>query len=556
MPRGGEWQESGGVGERPDSQRVTYLFLDGIGELYKDSIDEQRAEELFRQALALDSMHAPSLIKLSQVIAERGPEHYPQAVELAKRAYLIDSTDLWYVSTYARMLFYNDSLSEALPLVTKLCRKLPTNPDYHHLLAIIYYRLEMPYSAIQTLDSAEIKIGIYPELHLQKCALLAETNQMDRALAELKRYSANFPYDITALLFQASIYNYTERPELELECYRKVLAIDPANADALTGAYELSRQKGNTEEFLSMAIAAIRNPQIGFDTKSKIVEELSGDANLCKLFFPQISELTNALMAQYPDNYKAVEMNALFMMRSNAIKNGLDIVKGYFRNYPDNREALEMIAYFESLYGNQDTTLLYCQMHVDARPDEAEPLVLKAMWQTLCGESSKQIIKTYNKALKLTDDDVLRSSILGSIGDVCHSDNNNAKAYKYYEKALRYDDENALVLNNYAYFLALDSTNLERAENMAAKAILLEPRNSSYLDTYAWILFVRGNTEQAIKYIKQAISFDDTRNSELLVHYGDMLYATGDKFMAKIYWRRAEQYGHDPEVIAQKLKQP
>ncbi len=305
-----------------------------------------------------------------------------------------------------------------------------------------------------------------------------------------------------------------------------------------------------------MAIAAIRNPQIGFDTKTKIVEELSSDANLCKLFFPQISELTNALMVLYPEEYEAVELNALFMMRSNSIRPGLEIVKSYFRNYPDNGEALELIAYFESIEGKTDTVLHYCQMYVDARPSESKPLIVKAMWETLCEVPAGQIIKTYNKALKLSDNDIERSTILGSIGDMYHTEQNNRKAYKYYEKALKYDADNALVLNNYAYFLALDSTDLERAEMMAAKAIALQPHNPSYLDTYAWILFLRGHTSEAIRYIKQAISFDTTGSTELLVHYGDMLYATGDKFMAKMYWRRAEKNGHDPEVIAQKLKQP
>ena len=265
---------------------------------------------------------------------------------------------------------------------------------------------------------------------------------------------------------------------------------------------------------------------------------------------------TNALMALYPEEYKAVELNALFMMRSNSVRPGVEIVKSYFRNYPDNSDALELIATFETLYGKNDTTLYYCQMYVDARPGEAEPLITKAMWESTCDVPTGQIIKTYNKALKVTDDDAVRSTILGNIGDLYHIEQNNRKAYKYYEKALKYDSNNALVLNNYAYFLALDSTNLERAEMMAARAIVLQPHNPSYLDTYAWILFLKGNTSEAIHYIKQAISFDTTGSTELLVHYGDMLYAMGDKFMAKMYWRRAEKQGHDPEVIAQKLKQP
>ena len=60
------------------------------------------------------------------------------------------------------------------------------------------------------------------------------------------------------------------------------------------------------------------------------------------------------------------------------------------------------------------------------------------------------------------------------------------KCYDAYDRslALRYD--NALVLNNYAYFLSLEGRDLERALAMAGRAIVLEENNPTYLDTYSW----------------------------------------------------------------------
>ena len=116
--------------------------------------------------------------------------------------------------------------------------------------------------------------------------------------------------------------------------------------------------------------------------------------------------------------------------------------------------------------------------------------------------------------------------------------------------------DNMAVLNNYAYFLSLDSVQLTRAEQMAERAVQLSPSNATYLDTYAWVLFKLGRTDQALKIIKQAVSLDKTNSTELLVHYGDILYATGEKFMARMYWRRALNAGHDPVQIEQRLKLP
>jgi Tfp pilus assembly protein PilF len=160
------------------------------------------------------------------------------------------------------------------------------------------------------------------------------------------------------------------------------------------------------------------------------------------------------------------------------------------------------------------------------------------------------------EAFRIAQNDSVRSSIVSYQADVLHGEEQKAKAYKLYKKALKLNPDNASALNNYAYFLSLDSTDLPRAEQMAARAVELAPGNASYLDTYAWVLFLQGDTQQALKIIKQAVSLDGMANSELLVHYGDILYATGEKFMARMYWRRALGAGHDPAEIEKRLKLP
>ena len=45
-----------------------------------------------------------------------------------------------------------------------------------------------------------------------------------------------------------------------------------------------------------------------------------------------------------------------------------------------------------------------------------------------------------------------------------------------------------MVLNNYAYFLALEERDLERALRMAERAVEHSANNPTFLDTQAWIL--------------------------------------------------------------------
>ena len=168
--------------------------------------------------------------------------------------------------------------------------------------------------------------------------------------------------------------------------------------------------------------------------------------------------------------------------------------------------------------------------------------------------------------------------IWGFIGDTWHQkatageqdiDNNFARAvrkgsfradmkqcYKAYDHSLRYDPDNAMVLNNYAYFLSLEGRELEKALTMSSRAIALTDNNPTYLDTHAWVLFKLGRTDEARKILQKAVALDGQKSPELMVHYGDILHLLGEQFMAEIYWRRALEKGYDARQIEQRLKQP
>lgn len=112
-----------------------------------------------------------------------------------------------------------------------------------------------------------------------------------------------------------------------------------------------------------------------------------------------------------------------------------------------------------------------------------------------------------------------------------------------------------MVLNNYAYFLALAERDLERALAMAERAISLEQGNSTYLDTYAWILYRLGRYDEAKKAMQQALSLDRSESPTLQFHYGDILAARGEYFMAEIYWRKALEGGYEnPDAIIERFQ--
>ena len=128
-------------------------------------------------------------------------------------------------------------------------------------------------------------------------------------------------------------------------------------------------------------------------------------------------------------------------------------------------------------------------------------------------------------------------------------------AYAAYDEALKYNDKNVMVLNNYSYFLSLEKKDLKRAERMSAQCIKLEPDNATYLDTYAWIFFMQGNYSLAKIYIESALGKDRTNSSELVDHYGDILFMSGEKDNAVEQWKKAKELGKESPVLDRKISE-
>jgi Tfp pilus assembly protein PilF len=140
------------------------------------------------------------------------------------------------------------------------------------------------------------------------------------------------------------------------------------------------------------------------------------------------------------------------------------------------------------------------------------------------------------------------------LAEACRNVGNNEKSDDYFEKALKIDPENQILLNNYSYYLSLRKENLKLAEEMSNKTIIKEPENYTYLDTYAWVLFNQGKYRKALDYIKLAVKFNGSEDPDILEHYGDILEKLGKKDEARKYWKLSIEKGNKEERILKKME--
>jgi Tfp pilus assembly protein PilF len=154
----------------------------------------------------------------------------------------------------------------------------------------------------------------------------------------------------------------------------------------------------------------------------------------------------------------------------------------------------------------------------------------------------------------IKDDQGLKIQFLTQLGEAYYQEKQYQPAWKYFEEVIRLDPENAMVLNNYSYYLSLRGEKLDKALKYSKKAIEQEPENAIYLDTYAWILYRQGQIKKAGKYIEKAIKNGGYDDPDVVEHYGDILFKLGEKEDAVKQWERSRELGNASDVIQYKIK--
>ena len=142
-------------------------------------------------------------------------------------------------------------------------------------------------------------------------------------------------------------------------------------------------------------------------------------------------------------------------------------------------------------------------------------------------EYNEDAITYLEKGRRYTTDRLQMANFDAFLGDLYHQQGDEEKSFEAYERTLRNDPDNILVLNNYAYFLAVKGQDLDKALEMSTRAITAEPDNPTYLDTHAWVLYMKGDYKEAEKHMKKALKLLKEPDETYTNHYEAIMQKLG-----------------------------
>ncbi|MBC9910487.1 tetratricopeptide repeat protein [Chitinophaga varians] len=531
-------------------QRADSLFF--AAQRSKMLGDFRTAITQYSDYLRLNKNNPTAYYELARLFMEVQNPGY--ALGFARRAASMDPENHWFQITLADAFAINEQFDSAAAVFEKLTARYPESEDYLYNKAMFLAKANKPASALAVFSQLEKKTGVVEEVIYQKQRLLLKMSQVDAAAAEIRKLIDTNPLELRYYFLLAEVYDANDRTAEATAIYNDVLRKDPDNARALLGLATYAKKRNDKAGYWAFLTRAFANPTYSIDEKVAYVYPYLQMMQLDSTKEEEGLELTSLIVNAHPREAKAYALRG--DMYSQA-----DMLDSAQQNYA---KALSLDSSRFSVW--------YQLMWIYSRKED--PNALLALSNTVTDKFPKEFMGYYfkgvasfllqqypaaigalNKALEIGNGEKkFMADVQSLLGDAYHATGQHQQSDSSYEKALLLRPDDALVLNNYSYYLSLRGENLEHAAEMSKRSLDLEPESPTYMDTYAWILFRQDKFEDARHWIEKALQFPEAQqNPNVLEHYGDILFNLKDVTKAVEYWQKAKDKGATSVGLVRKI---
>lgn len=469
-----------------------------------------------------------------------------------EKAATIDSLNLTYRGFLRALYIENKQYSKALSNQSAILNIDSTNNFNQFHLALLYAEIDSLDKALGILENIELTEGFNPGVVETKLKIFLKKSNISLAKDELSKLLVFSPDNPHYLMYQSDIYFVEGYDSLGLMVLDSLIINNP---DFTYAKYELFNKQfnfGSRDKALNILFDIFSDSLQPEEEKAKLFYPLLFDKSLYNTRALKLDSIISIGLSNHPNSLLINEIAFEHNLRTNNFLKAKEILTNIIAIDSSNPDKLEQLVNFQYSLGNKDELLATVNKAIELFPHKSIFYIYKSIVYDEEKEFKKSIESLKNGINNVTDK-VELSELYGTLGDMHYKQGDNKKTYKSYKNSLKYNSTNARVLNNYAYYLAIDRKKLMKALEMSTDAVTFEPNNSTYIDTRGWILFTLKRYEEARDVLRNAIAKDGSTSPVINEHYGDALYKTGNKERAFIYWLKAKELGGGTDKLDIKI---
>lgn len=466
-------------------QELKYYFYEGVRMFDQEQFAEAMA--LFMHCEQVDPNDAATANYLAKLYAGAG--NMERFVFYLKKAYTLEPESYW--ERYVYMLYKMNDSKQAKQILEGQIKRDPSSSAAASVLQSIYENENNYKGALKMQDIIDKIDGIDNESANNRFYYYASMGKTKKGIQAVENFLKEEPGDYFMQAKLGEIYMKYAGEQKALQHWAKVEEEYPENPILPSLMTTFYLDKKDTARAVDYLHKMLENNILGYDYLLGTVQSyqwLSDEEELLTYQtiaekFPQDEQPQVALEHAYKQRGKSLETREV-------CQTILDI-------NPNNKEIW--------------MDLMWLHLQDSTRTFEQNDSITREVLSHLSEEDAIYRLGVYAVRGDLLSGQYMKDTLRRDMLD---------SAFVCYEAALKIDPENVLILNNYAYFLAISGGDLKKAEKMSQVTIRKEPRNATYLDTYAWILHLQGEDVLAKIYIKQAFDYSENKeSSELQEHY-------------------------------------
>lgn len=512
-------------------------ITDLLARIYQQNDEGDSAKKYFRHATELDSSCITYLQQYYSILEDQQNDP-KELLTIAQRIKKLKPNDP--KSEYSVLMAYihNNMLDSALKLGRSHLELFRQNFDIDLLLINLYLRNKQPDSAFVILQGL-----------LKEDPTNSNNYFLGTTLAARSGDTANF-----RKYFQEGVRYGCPEDEILIDSYIQYM-LQIGKHDELIGILDtlltqchfrpewLLELTHNLPYILRRETSKTRaGKNVIRNIKDLLANSPEGQFNILLLYrrlqdTSSILKLMEECSTKFSDNYlwNRIQLSGVYQFKQPPTQDNWDKETQLFREsllkYPF--DLFPAFAYFDYVGQVKDSL---------AKIDTVTSYI--KIYKKLLKEHKSKDVYTYSYSF--TQDTTVNcreilqknlSSLYGFLGDISPK---NEKAFAAYKEALKYNRANEVVLNNYAYNLAIfDETKLEIALKMSKESLVIDPNNINYLDTYGYILYRLQRYQEAKSVFSKMLTINSSPGEVSLLHYADVLEALGNKAAADVYRQKA-----------------
>lgn len=540
-----------------DRRVFDYYFQEALSARQQNRFDV--AFDLLRYCLQIDSMNAQAWYETA--VFYNNMKRPEWGVEAMEKAWKLDPHNDWYTFGLANMYLALKMVPKAVVLYEGLLGTRSNDENLHYQLASLYNQSGNLKGALKQFEAVENLIGKNESVSLEKYKIYKQLGKPKRAIREMQVLTDDNPFDVEYVLMLGDAWMDLGNFKEAFKQYQTAKTMDPGNPSIALSLADYYKETGDSIKAQEQLLAALTNPNTDVQTKLEIFAPILGNA-MTSADSVKIPSYFDILLDQHPNDYQMRELHVEYLMSKGRKVEAKAELRTALDLNPNQLETWKKLLQLSAEANNQGEIRKICTNAITYFPSESIFwFYLGLSWypdQEDQAEASvyREAITAFEKAIAVSkpDDNTFISRVYGLIGDAYLYMKDRKACYENYEKALATHPGNILVLNNYAYYLSEDNTDLAKAERMSRKTIDAEPKNSTYLDTYAWIFFKEEKYSLAKIYIERAVANEPEPSSTILEHFGDILWFNNEQTAALEQWKKALELQNPSDELIEKVQ--